>query len=170
MVPPLFWNSTGTVKKSSCRGVQDRVTIYRLNVSQHVYQDAIIKRIDWEGTGLNIDGEYLSHLIFTDDIILFAKSPEKLTSILTDIHNTSKPAGLNMHLGKTKVMFNEHAEKCTITVNGKNIKEVDSFVYLGNTVTKDCDLLPEIRKRIALGWADLVTWITSWVAARQASI
>ena len=70
--------------------------------------------------------------------------------MLTDIHNTSKPAGLDMHLGKTKVMFNEHAKKCTITVNGENIKEVDSFVYL----------LPEIRKRIALGWAALVQWIT----------
>ena len=125
-------------------------------------QDAIIKRIDWEaGRGLNIDGGYLSHLIFTDDIILFAKSPEELTSMLTDIHNTSKPAGLNMNLGKTKAMFNEHAKMCTITVNGENIKEVDSFVYPGKTVTKDGDLLPEIRKRIALGWAASVKSITS---------
>ena len=124
-------------------------------------QDAIVKRIDWEaGRGLNVDCGYLSHLIFTDDIILFAKSPEELTSMLTDIHNTSKPAGLDMHLGKTKVMFNEHAKKCTITVNGENIKEVDSFVYLGKTVTKDGDLLPEIGKRIALGWAALVKRIT----------
>ena len=135
------------------------------NISPKIFtaclQDAIVKRIDWEaGRGLNIDCGYLSHLIFTDDIILFAKSPEELTSMLTDIHNTSKPAGLDMHLGKTKVMFNEHAKKCTITVNGENIKEVDSFVYLGKTVTKDGDLLPEIRKRIALGWAALVKWIT----------
>lgn len=33
-------------------------------------QDAIIKRIDWEGRALSIDGEFLSHLIFADDIIL----------------------------------------------------------------------------------------------------
>ena len=46
--------------------------------------------------------------------------------MLTDIHNTSKPSGLNMHLGKTKVMFNEHVKKCTITVNGETIKEFDS--------------------------------------------
>ena len=55
-------------------------------------QDAIIKRIDWEGSGLNIDGDYLSHLIFADDFIKFAKSPEELTSMLTDIHKqTSRP-------------------------------------------------------------------------------
>ena len=125
------------------------------NISPKIFtaclQDAIIKRIDWEAG---------THLIFTDDIILFAKSPEELTCMLTDIHNTSKPAGLDIHLGKTKVMFNEHAKKCTLTVNGENIKEVDSFVYLGKTVTKDGDLLPEIGKRIALGWAALVKWIT----------
>ena len=88
------------------------------NISPKIFtaclQDAIIKRIDWEaGRSLNIDCGYLSHLIFTDDIILFAKSPEELTCMLTDIHNTRKPAGLDMHLGKTKVMFNEHAKKCT---------------------------------------------------------
>ena len=116
-------------------------------------QDAVIKRIDWKSGGLNIDVEYLSRLIFGDDIILFAKSPGELTSMLNDIHNTNKPAGLDMHLGKIKVMFNEHAKKCTITVNGETIKEFDSYVYLGKTVTKDDDLLPDIRKRIALGWA-----------------
>ena len=58
-----------------------------------------------------------------------------------------------MHLGKTRVMFNEHAKKCTTTVNGETIKEVDSYVDLGKTVTKDGDLLPEIRRRIAPGWA-----------------
>ena len=73
--------------------------------------------------------------------------------MLNDIHNTNKPTGLNMHLGKTKVMFNEHAKKCTITVNGETIKEFDNYVYLGKTVTKDDDLLANIRKRIALGWA-----------------
>ena len=50
--------------------------------------------------------------------------------MLTDIPNTSKPSGLKMHLGKTKVMFNEHVKKCTVTVNGETIKEFDSYVYL----------------------------------------
>lgn len=52
-------------------------------------QEAIIKRIDLEGRDINMDGEYLSHLIFADDIILFAKSPEELTTLRTDIHSTS---------------------------------------------------------------------------------
>ena len=88
-----------------------------------------------------------------NDIILFAKSPDELTSMLTDIHNTSKPADLNMNLGKTKVVFNEHAKKCTITVNGETVKKVDTYVYLRKMVTKDFDLIPEIKKRITICWA-----------------
>lgn len=57
------------------------------------------------------------------------------------------------HLGKTKVMFNDHVNKSTITVDGKIIEEADSYVYLGKTLTRDGDLLPEIRRRIAVGWA-----------------
>ena len=50
-------------------------------------------------------------------------------------------------------MFNDHVNNSAITVDGKIIGEVDSYVYLGKMVTEDGDLLPEIRKRIALGWA-----------------
>ena len=48
-------------------------------------------------------------------------------------------------------LFNDHVNKSTITVDGKIIEEVDSYVYLGEMVMQD-GLLPEIRKRIALGW------------------
>ena len=65
------------------------------------------KKIKWEDKGINIDGEHLSHLIFADDIVLVAKSPEELDSMLTDIQIASKPVGLNMNLSKTTVMLNE---------------------------------------------------------------
>ena len=37
-------------------------------------QHAIINKIDWENKGVRIDGKYLSHLIFADDIVLIANS------------------------------------------------------------------------------------------------
>ena len=40
-----------------------------------------------------------------------------------------------------------------ITVDGKNVNEVDSFIYLGKRLTKDGDIRQEIKRRIALGWA-----------------
>ena len=56
--------------------------------------------------GIKINGEYLSHLIFADDIVLIAKSTSELQRMVQVIHETSKPVDLNMHLGKTKVMCN----------------------------------------------------------------
>ena len=77
-------------------------------------QDAIINKINWEDKGINIDGEHLSHLIFADDIVLVAKSPEEPESMLTDIHLASKPVGLSMNLSKTKLMLNESATTSTV--------------------------------------------------------
>ena len=111
-------------------------------------QDAIINKIKWEDTGIN-----LSHLIFADDIVLVAKSAEELESMLNDIHLVSKPVGLSMNLSKTKVMLNESATTSTVAVDGNTIEKVDRYVYLGKTVTQAGDLLPEIKRRIALGWA-----------------
>ena len=98
-------------------------------------QDDIINKINWEDKGINIDGEHLSHLIFADDIVLVAKSPEELESMLTDIHLASKPVGLSMNLSKTKVMLNESATTSTVAVDGNTIEKVDRYVYLGKTVT-----------------------------------
>ena len=56
--------------------------------------------------------------------------------MLQDIHDISKPVGLKMHLGKTKIMCNKHVNKDDVIVDGKKIEEVDSYVYLGQMVTK----------------------------------
>ena len=58
-----------------------------------------------------------------------------------------------MHLGKTKIMLNNHTEKATVEVDGKAIEEVEKYIYLGKTVSRDGDLMPEIKRRTTLGWA-----------------
>ena len=115
--------------------------------------DAIFNQINWEDKGINTDTEHLSHLIFADDIVLVAKSPGELESMLTDIHLASKPVGLSMNLSKTTVMLNGNATTSTVAVDGNTIERVDRFVYLGNTVTQTGDLLPDIKRRIPLVWA-----------------
>ena len=132
-------------------------------------QDAIINKINWEDKGINIDGEHLSHLIFADYIVLVAKSPEELESMLTDIQLASKPVGLSMNLSKTKVMLNESATTSTVAVDGNTIEKVDRYVYLGKTVTQAGDLLPEIKRRIALGWAAF-SKVANIMKSRKASM
>ena len=57
--------------------------------------------------------------------------------MVQDIHETSKPVGLNMHLGKTKAMCNPVVNKTDININGRKIEEVNSYIYLSQMVTKD---------------------------------
>ena len=58
-----------------------------------------------------------------------------------------------MNLSNAKVMLNERAITSTFTVDGNVIEKVDRCVYLGKTVTQAGDLLPGIKRRIALGSA-----------------
>ncbi|KAK4324385.1 hypothetical protein Pmani_004945 [Petrolisthes manimaculis] len=90
-------------------------------------QNAIINRIEWDGKGINIDGEHLLHLISADDIILMGQTSQEIQDMLTDFFNTSKEAGLNIHLGKTKVMQNNYVNKAAVTIDRKIIDEVDSY-------------------------------------------
>ena len=115
-------------------------------------QDAIIGKINWKDRGIKINGKYLSHLIFADDILLIAKSTSELQKRVQDIHETSKPVDLNMHLGKTKVMCNPAVNKTDIKINGRKIEEVDYCICLGQMVTKDHDQEQELRCRIGLDW------------------
>ena len=41
-----------------------------------------------------------------------------------------------MHLGKIKVMYNSVVNKTDISINGRKIKEVYSYIYLRQKVTK----------------------------------
>ena len=64
-----------------------------MSATRHHQQDQLEK-------GVRIDGEYLSHLIFADDIVLIANSTSKLQEIFQDMHDISKPVGLKMRSGE----------------------------------------------------------------------
>ena len=81
------------------------------------------------------------------DIVLIAKATSELQKMVQDIHETSKPVGLNMHLGKTKVMCNHVVNKRDININRRKIEEVDNYIYLSQMVTKDYDQEQELRHR-----------------------
>lgn len=161
IIRDLYKGATSTLKlhKDSDDIKLERGARQGDNISPKLFtaclQDTILNQINWDNRGINIDGEYLAHLEFADDILLIAHSPQELEQMLIDIHNASKPVGLNMHLGKTKVMFNKHVTPAVVTVNGTIVEQVDSYVYLGRTISHDGSLLPEIKRRITLGWAAL---------------
>ena len=58
-------------------------------------------------------------LFIADDIVFIDNSTSKLPEMLQDIHDISKPVGLKMHLGKTKIMCNKDVNKDNVIVDGE---------------------------------------------------
>ena len=56
--------------------------------------------------GININGMFLSHLRFADDIILITTNKLQLQTMLSQLNNESQEIGLKMNLSKTKIMTN----------------------------------------------------------------
>ena len=88
----------------------------------------IFPRLTWESRGLKIDGEYLSHLSFADDILICANTPHELQQLLEELPDESEHQVLQMNKSKTKVMMKNDTP---IYVNLTQIENVESYIYLG---------------------------------------
>ena len=109
----------------------------------------------WSRRGILIDGEYLSHLRFADDIIIFTRNIAELHEMLQELNQASLEVGLSMNLKKTKIMCNKHAEDTNrrITIDNNEIEEVDHYIYLGQRISMEtASKEQEIKRRITLGW------------------
>nr|XP_032511484.1 uncharacterized protein LOC116765942 [Danaus plexippus plexippus] len=92
------------------------------------------KLLEWEGLGININGEYITHLRFADDIVVMAKSMDELSTMLESLNRVSQRLGLKMNMDKTKLMSNVHVTPTRVMVENSVLEVVDAYVYLGQTV------------------------------------
>ncbi|XP_048487141.1 uncharacterized protein LOC125490834 [Plutella xylostella] len=113
----------------------------------------VFKLVEWKRLGINVNGEYISHLRFADDIVIMAETLEELGEMLTDLNDASKQVGLKMNMDKTKVMSNEHVSSSPVTVGGVTIEVVDQYPYLGQVIRLGkSNFDKEVARRIQLGW------------------
>ena len=99
----------------------------------------VFQILQWENRGIKINGEFISHLRFADDII-FANSGEELQGMLRKLNQASLQVGLSINLNKIKIMTNKHLEEDKnqmITIYNNEIEEVDHYIYLGQHISMD---------------------------------
>ena len=94
----------------------------------------VIRNIDWERQGIEIDGEYMSHLRFADDIAIFAENAAQLENMVNDLARESKKVGLSLNATKTKIISNGREQ--VIKVNGKNIEYVTLYAWANQSHLK----------------------------------
>ena len=111
------------------------------------------KNLTWKQNGINIDGQFLSHLRFADDIVLISNDADELGTMLRELKEASEAVGLRINLLKTKIMSPDNIQ---ITLGNHTLEVVEEYVYLGHNIKLDRDnQTAEITRRVGLTWAAL---------------
>ncbi|CAH0731533.1 unnamed protein product, partial [Brenthis ino] len=114
----------------------------------------VFKTLDWNGCGININGKYMKHLRFADDIVIMAETLQDLEEMLNSLGDSSRRVGLGMNLDKTKIMSNCHVSPRPVIVNGAVLEVVQEYIYLGQTIQLGRhNFEKEANRRIRLDWA-----------------
>src|SRR5271156_6611648 len=59
--------------------------------------DEVFRRLQWDTVGLRINGENMSHLRFTDNIVLISSNPEELQEMINQLNEESNKLGMKMN-------------------------------------------------------------------------
>ena len=107
-------------------------------------------RLDKAQAGIKIAGRYINTLRYAVDIILMAERKEELKSLLMKVKEESeKKAGLKLSNQKTKIMASRPITSWQI--DGKTMKAVTDFIFLGSNITAGGDCNHEIKRHLLLG-------------------
>nr|CDJ85356.1 RNA-directed DNA polymerase (reverse transcriptase) domain containing protein [Haemonchus contortus] len=112
----------------------------------------IMRHLECEDLGVKVDGHFLHHLRFADDIVLITPNIEQAERMLAEFNSACGKIGLRLNLTKTIFMKNGLVLDAPFTLNGMNISECSSCVYLGREVNMMNDLAPELCRRKPAAW------------------
>lgn len=91
----------------------------------------MFKHLNWEGNGIKIDGEYLHHLRFANDVVLRRDDPLELKTMIQQLH---QKIGVEVNITKTKILSTQNIK---LSIGGKEIENVDEYIYLGHKLKID---------------------------------
>lgn len=115
--------------------------------------EEVFKSLTWDKEGIRINGEYLNHLRYADDIVLMTNCAEKLENMANQLCDAGAKVGLKMNMKKTKVMHNQHAKAGKIKINNIEVETVDKYIYLGQLINMHSDKTEEVNRRLVAGWS-----------------
>ncbi|KAK6756377.1 hypothetical protein RB195_014658 [Necator americanus] len=111
-----------------------------------------MRKFEWDDMGVKIDGRQLHHLRFADDIVLVTPSISQAERMLTEFDETCGCIGLQLNLQKTMFMCNGWVSDAPLMLNGTNISDFTSYVYVGRELNMMNDLIPELGRRKRAAW------------------
>ncbi|VDO25618.1 unnamed protein product [Haemonchus placei] len=123
------------------------VTLFSGKSVEGLEVENIMRHLEWEDLGVKVDGRFLHHLRFADDIVLITPNIEQAERMLAEFDSACGKIGLRLNLTKTMLMRNELGRDAPSKLNGTNISECSSRVCPGREVNMMNDLAPELSRR-----------------------
>lgn len=112
---------------------------------------------------ISIGGRPLNNLRFADDIDLMGGSNTELQDLTDRLVDRASAYGMEVSTEKSKVLTNSVTNTTAhIYMNGQQLKEVDTFKYLGATLTKDGRSTTEIKTRLAMATSAMAKLSKIW--------
>ena len=109
-----------------------------------------------EQIGAKVQGQYINNLRFADDIVLLAETKEDLQFLVTRVNTFSKKFGLTINISKTEVqVINREKVQLDILIDGKPLKQVEDFIYLGGVISETPSNENDIKRRIGLAMGSM---------------
>ena len=110
-----------------------------------------------EDIGARVNGRTISNLRFADDIGLLAELLRQAQLLLDKVDQVSAKYGQEVSETKTEWMLVSSKDEQVvkekieegIILRGKKLQHVNSFKYLGTTLTENCDSAKDIKIRTA---------------------
>ncbi|KAI8494398.1 hypothetical protein Bbelb_276240 [Branchiostoma belcheri] len=117
--------------------------LFALAIDWVLQQSTKDKGIPW------LQGQRLSDLDFTDDIAGLAESTKDLQDLVSEIGSTAGGIGLTISGKKTKKMLTgSHSPPTSVFIDGKEVKTVQNFTYLGSSINSNGDMDNELDCRV----------------------
>ena len=103
--------------------------------------------------GVNVGGTNYNNLRYADDTALLAWNEKELSELISKINEVGKQFGMKINIKKTKTMVvskKPNSPKINIAIDGEQIEQVASYMYLGGLITEDGRSEKEIKRRIMI--------------------
>ena len=103
--------------------------------------------------GVNVGGTNYNNLRYAVDTVLLAGIEKELSELISKINEVGKQFGMKINVKKTKAMVvsrKPNSPKINIAIDGEQIEQVTSYMYLGSLITEDGRSENEIKRRIMI--------------------
>jgi len=103
-------------------------------------------RLDESQAGVKTAGRNINNFRYADDTTLMAESEETLKSLLMNVKEESKKAGIKCNIQKTKIRA---SSPITSWQTEREKSGGSDFLYLGSKITVDIDCNHEMKRSLA---------------------